>query len=120
MRPLPPLTEFSAHEQQFFSWLGKHVAEEQAQIGKFLPGIPRHFIDQRTLAVDHLVMGQRQHEVLRKPVQHAEGELVVMKLAVNRIIREIEQGVVHPAHVPFHAKSQAAHIGGLRHHRPRR
>ena len=39
-------------------------------------------------------------------------------LAVNGIFSEIVQGIVHPAHVPFHAESKAANIGGLRNHRP--
>ena len=38
---------------------------------------------------------------------------------MNRVFGEVHQGVVHPAHVPFEAETEAAQIGGSGHRRPR-
>ena len=46
------------------------------------PGI---LLKQRALAVHHFVVRNRQHEILGEGVQHAEGDVVVVKLAVDRI-----------------------------------
>src|SRR3712207_7675209 len=35
------------------------------------------------------------------------------------LLREVAQGVVHPAHVPLHAEAQAAGVGGAGHAGPR-
>ena len=56
----------------------------------------------------HLVVRERQHEVLAEGVDQAEGQLVVVVAAMDRIAREIAQAVVHPAHVPLLVKAQAA------------
>src|SRR5580765_4498567 len=56
----------------------------------------------------HLVMGQRQDEILVMMIQHGEGEIVLMVLAMNRVALEVVQCVVHPAHVPFKGESEAA------------
>ena len=61
--------------------------------------------------MDHLVVGQRQDEVLVIGVEHGKGQLVVMEPPVDGILAEIAQGVVHPAHVPFEAEAEAAEIG---------
>ena len=69
-----------------------------------------HLADQRSLAVNDLIVRKRQHKVFLERVQHAEGELAVMILAVNGILLEVLERVVHPSHVPFHAEAQAAEI----------
>ena len=38
--------------------------------------------------------------------------LVVVVLAVDRFFSDVGQGVVHPAHVPFESKAEAAQIDG--------
>jgi hypothetical protein len=65
MVPFARLGEFLAHEQQLLARMAPHEAVIGAQIGEFLPsspGIAQH----RALAVHHLVMADRQDEVLRK------------------------------------------------------
>ena len=42
-----------------------------------------------------------------------------MIAAMDGILREVGQRVMHPAHVPFHTEPQATHVGRPRHHRPR-
>ncbi len=41
-----------------------------------------------------------------------------MVATVHRVLLEVPQAVVHPAHVPLHAEAEAAVLGGPRHHRP--
>ena len=43
----------------------------------------------------------------------------MLKAAMDRVLGEVLQRVVHPAHVPLHAEAEAADVGGPRHHRPR-
>src|SRR6185369_5808979 len=56
VRPLPHLTEFAAHEQHLLARLGVHVTEQQAQIRELLPLVSRHFADERSFAVDYLIV----------------------------------------------------------------
>ena len=51
-------------------------------------------------------------------VDQAEGQLVVVILAVDRLVAEVTNRVVHPAHVPLEAEAQAAQVGGPRDARP--
>ena len=84
MVPLVPLAELAAHEQQLLAGLRVHVAVEQAQVGELLPVVARHLAEERAFAVDDLVVRERQHEVLVEGVEHAERELAVVILAVDR------------------------------------
>ena len=106
--PLADLAELAAHEHQFFAGLGVHVGEKQTQVGEFLPFVAGHFADQRSFAVNHFVVRERQHEILLERIQHAEGELAVVILAMDGIVLEILERVVHPSHVPLHAEAEAA------------
>ena len=54
--PLAPLAELASHEQELFARMAVHVAVQQAQVGEPLPGIARHLIEQRSLAVHDLVV----------------------------------------------------------------
>ena len=113
MRPFGPLAEFAAHEQQFLARVGPHQAVEQAQVGKLLPVVARHLGQQAALAVDHFVVRERQHEVLVEGVVQAEAERVLVVAAIDRILLEPRQRVVHPAHVPLHAEAQTVHGLGV-------
>jgi len=62
------------------------------------------------LAVDDLVMAQRQDEILVEGVEQAKGQVVVVMLAVDRLARHVAERVVHPAHVPFEAEAEPADI----------
>ncbi|MNR42193.1 hypothetical protein D3C85_1606780 [compost metagenome] len=57
--PLPSLSKFIAHKQQFFTREGKHPAVVGAHIGKFLPRVARHAVENRFLTVDHFIVRQR-------------------------------------------------------------
>ena len=112
--PLTPLSEFVAHEQQFFTRESPHPAVIGAQVGKFLPRIARHTIENRFLTVHHFVMRQRQNKVFGVVVEHAERQLIMMILTKNRIQLHVVESVVHPAEVPLVPETQAAHILGTR------
>ena len=67
-----------------------------------------HLADQGALAVDDLVVREGLHEGLAPLVEHAEGELVVVELAEQRVLPEVAEAIVHPAHVPFEVEAEAA------------
>jgi hypothetical protein len=48
----------------------------------------------------------------------AEQDVAVMVLAVDRILADVVQRVMHPAHIPFVAKAQPAIFDRARHLRP--
>ena len=58
-------------------------------------------------------MRERQHEILVKRVQHAEGEQVVLILAMDGIVLEVLERVVHPSHIPLQPEAQSADVDGL-------
>ena len=44
--------------------------------------------------------------------------LVVVVVAIDRVLRQVVERVVHPAHVPLEAKAEAALVGRPRNARP--
>ena len=117
--PFPDLPKFTAHEQQLFARMPKHETQVSPQIGKFLPGITGHFVQQRTLAMHHFVVRNRQYKIFTEGVGQAKCQFAVMVLSVHRVARHIGQGVVHPAHVPLVMKTQPSCIGRPRNRRER-
>ena len=101
MVPFTSLRKLVAHKQQFFAREGPHPAVVGAQVGKLLPCVSRHAIENGFFTVYHFIMRQRQDKVFGVVVQHAEGQLVVMVLTMNRIQLHVVQRVVHPAEVPL-------------------
>ena len=114
MVPFAHLCKFAAHEQQLFAGVAEHEAEVGAQVGELLPAVARHLAQQRAFAVHHFVVRNRQDKILCEGVGQAEGHLILVMLAMRRVARHVLQRVVHPAHVPFVMKAQAACVGGAR------
>ena len=112
--PLVPLAELRAHEHELLARVRRHVAHEQAIVGALLPFVARHLVEQRTLAVHHFIVRDRQDEVLGPGVHERERDLVVLVAAVDRVLAEVLQRVVHPAHVPLEAETHAAQVHGAR------
>ena len=54
--PFLPLPEFAPHEEQLLAGVAPHVRIEEPQVGELLPDIPRHLVEQRSLAMHHLVV----------------------------------------------------------------
>src|SRR5215467_15916220 len=118
MIPLQPLSELIPHEQQFFPRMPEHETIEQTQVGKLLPFIARHLSYHRALPVDHFIVREGQDKVLTERVHQAERDLVMLVAAKNRVGGHIVQHIVHPSHVPFQTKTQAAEISGSGNLRP--
>ncbi len=96
-----------------------HVAVERPEIRELLPAVAGHLREQRPLAVHDLVVRERQHEVLVPGVDEREGQLVMVEAAVDRLLAEVLERVVHPAHVPLEAEAEPAEVGRARDARPR-
>ena len=95
-----------------------HEAVVAAHIGEALPGISRHAAEDRSLAMHHFVMGERQHKIFGEGIVQAEDDIAVVMLAIDRILADVVEGVVHPAHIPFVAEAEPAKLDRPRHHRP--
>ena len=107
--PFAPLRKFVAHKQQLFAREGEHPAVVGAQVGKLLPRVPRHAVENGFLAVHHFIVRQRQHEVFGVVVEQPESELIVVILTINRVELHVVERVVHPAEVPLVPEAQSAH-----------
>ena len=116
--PFVLLAELAAHEQELLAGMAEHEAVIGAQIGEALPFVARHAAEHRALAVHDLVVRERQDEILGERVVQAEQDLAVMMLAVDRILADVFERVVHPSHVPLVAEAEPAPIDRPRHHRP--
>src|SRR5262245_17152501 len=119
MVPFPQLPKLASHEEQLLARVSVHPRIKHPEIGKFLPFVPGHLIEQRTLAVHHLVVTEHEYEVLLKSVHDRERDVILMKASVDRIERHVVQKIVHPPHVPLEAESQTAQISRPRNARPR-
>ena len=97
-----------------------HEAVVGAHVGEALPLVARHAAEDRAFAVHDLVVAERQDEVLEEGVVQPEQDIAVVVAAMDRVLRDVIQGVVHPPHVPLVAEAQAAPVDRPRHHRPRR
>ena len=120
MVPFGRLAELATHEQQLLAGVGPHPGQQRPQVGGLLPPVAGHLVEQRSLAVDDLVMRQREDEVLEEGVEQPERQVLLVVAAVDRVLDEVLERVVHPAHVPLEAEPQPADVGGARHCRPRR
>ena len=56
MIPFTPLSELSAHEQHFLSGMSVHQAIEGTEVGKALPLIAWHFVEQRPLSMYNFIV----------------------------------------------------------------
>ncbi len=116
--PLGFLSELRTHEEQFFPWVSEHPSVEHPEIRELLPFVTGHFFDERAFAVNDFVVTEYEHEVLVERVHDGERDFVLVIPAVRRVPTHVGQRVVHPPHVPFEAKPEAARVGGTRNGRP--
>ena len=116
--PFMALTQFAAHEQQLLARMAPHEPVIGAQVGQLGGVVAGHLFQHAALAMHHFVMADRQDVVFAEPVDQAKGHQVMMIAAMDRILLDIAQGVVHPAHVPLEPEAQPAVVHGRRHARP--
>src|ERR1017187_4377664 len=96
--PFLDLSEFAAHEEEFFSGMPVHPCEEHSEIGKFLPFIAWHLHQGRAFAVHDFIVAEHENKMFLKSVEQRERDVAVMKPAINRIETHVLKKVVHPAH----------------------
>ena len=89
-----------------------HVTQESSSVREALPFVAWHLAQQGSLPIHNLVVRDRKDKVFGESVNHAEREVVLMVLAIDRILRKIEEHVVHPAHVPLHREAESVQIHG--------
>ena len=105
--PLVKLTDFTAHEQQLLAGVRHHVSDKASHAHELHVIVAGHLVDQGALAVNDLVVGDRQHEVLGERVDHAERQGVVVVISPQRVEGDVGEHVVHPAHVPLVVEAQS-------------
>ena len=91
-----------------------HVPVERPQPRELLPFVARELAEERALPVHHLVVREREDEVLVPCVDERERQVVVVPAAVDRLARDVPERVVHPAQVPLEGESQPAGLGRAR------
>ncbi len=87
--PFVALGELLAHEEKLFAWMRVLIGLEQTKVGKLLPHVARHFVEQRVFAMDDFVVGKGEKEIFRECVKQGKSELVVFVLAMNGIVGKI-------------------------------
>ena len=112
MVPLTPLSELSAHEQHFLAGMPVHEAIERTEVGKTLPLVARHLVEQRPLSVHHFIVRKHQDEVFIEGIEEPKCNLILVKEAVDGLVAEVYQHVVHPAHVPLEREAQSSSVDG--------
>jgi len=110
--PLTPLPELSAHEQHFLAGMPIHETIEGTEVGQALPRVAGHLVEQRPLSVHHFIVGEHQDEVFIEGIEEPKRNLILVKEAVDGLVAEVFQHVVHPAHVPLECEAQSSGIGG--------
>ncbi len=106
--PLALLPDLGAHEHQLLAGPRVLVGQQQAEVRELLPVVARHLRIERAFAVHDLVVADAVDEVLVELVDHREGQLVLVVAAVDRILLEILESVVHPPHVPLEGEAEAS------------
>src|SRR6266545_7910674 len=96
---VPPfllLRKFIAHEQQLLAGVTEHEAVVDTQVREALPTVARHPAKERALAMHYFIVRQRQYEILSEGVKEPERDLMMMILAMNRILADERERVIHP------------------------
>ena len=118
--PLRRHTQLATHEQQLLAGRGPLVAEQHPEVCQPLPPVARHPAEEGALAVDHLVVREREHVVLRRAIHRPEREIVGVVAAMHRVPSQVLEGVVHPPHVPLVPEAETPTVDRCGHPRPRR
>ena len=79
--PLTPLPELSSHEQHFLAGMPVHEAIEGTEVGKALPLVAGHFVEQRPLSVHHFIVRKYQDEVFIEGIEEPKRNLILVKEA---------------------------------------
>ena len=115
--PFDKLGELRAHEGEFLARMGDHVCHEGTVAVELAVILAGHFVEERLLAVNHFVVGNRQDEVLAPGVVQGEDQFAVDIPAEDGVGLEVFELVVHPSHVPLEVETETAVMRRLGDHR---
>src|SRR5512135_2022667 len=111
--PFIPLPKLIPHKEELLARMGIHEPVEEPEVGKLPPDVTRHLINHRSLAVDNLIMRKNEDEIFGKCIDESEGQVVMVKLPVDRVLGNVDEHVVHPSHIPFHVETQTPKVDRL-------
>ena len=84
----------------------EHIQVKQPGLLKPRVKIPCHLIDDRSFAMNDLIMGEGQEIGFVKEILHRKQKLSDIPSAVSRLLTHVFQRIVHPAKVPFVVEAQ--------------
>src|SRR5260370_33404189 len=70
--PFVTLGDLLTHKEEFLSRVSVLIGVEEAEIGKLLPHIAGHLVEQRVFSVDDFVVGNREKEIFGEGVEERE------------------------------------------------
>ena len=85
-----------------------HISVEHSRLGKFCLICAVHFLQDRRLAVYHLIVRQRKEEAFALEVPHGEAQFVGRRTPETGIHLHVFQRIMHPSHIPFVVKAKSA------------
>ena len=107
-RPLAELADLISHKIQLFPGMYIHISVEHSRLGKFCLICAVHFLQDRRLAVYHLIVRQRKEESFALEVPHGEAQFVGRRTPETGIHLHVFQRIMHPSHIPFVVKAKSA------------
>ena len=112
MVPLALLGELAAHEQELLAGMAAHEAvDRRADWRSAASGRPASCRAASPCRARPRRGESGRMKFSREGVEQPEGQVVVVVAAVDRLLADVAQRVVHPAHVPLEAEAEAAGIG---------
>ena len=113
--PFPARRELVAHKTQLLARRREEVQPECAQLPHLFVGCPVNLPPKRPLAVHNLIVRQRQKENVAVKILHRVQDLLRKLPALVGPLLHVIEHLVHPAHVPFVVKPEAAVHDRCRH-----
>lgn len=93
----------------------EQIQIQASQLCKFLLIVAPELVDDRFLAMDHLIMRKRKKVVILIKVTHGEQKAIGHGRALSKRGSKVIQSIVHPSQIPFVVKSQSAINNGCGH-----
>ena len=88
--------------------MDRHIQIQRPRLRELALVIAVHLLHDGRLAVDILVMAERQDVMLVPCIHHREGQLAKIFPALLAGLFKVVQRVVHPAEIPLVVKAEAA------------
>ena len=112
--PLAVLCKILPHEQQLFARMRVLEGVQGLERGKLVFNPTGSLAEHRLFEMHDLVVTKDKHVIFGEGVIRRVRELAMLPVAVYRVLFQVLQSIVHPAHVPFEEKAQAALVRCLR------